>query len=89
MEECLQLAMADARNKASAIATADGEKLGRLLFAQFGSSGRNDGIAQAKASAVNFLARAPMDMSVESAGDFVQSSDGEMSVRVETIFRIK
>ena len=88
MEECLQLAMADARNKASAIATADGEKLGRLIFAQFGPSSGDNGIVQARVSFANVM-RAPMAAAAESAGDFVQSSDGELSVRIETIFRIR
>ncbi|MDR1826584.1 MAG: SIMPL domain-containing protein [Rickettsiales bacterium] len=90
MSKCLQAAMNDARAKANAIAEADGEKLGRLVFARFGTSlGDDNGLFRARA----FSSRANVVMEASDTGgfghDYVQSSDSELSVKVETVFKIK
>lgn len=76
---CLQAAIADARGKAAAIAAADGEKLGRLVSAQFGT----DGSPSPRA----FLMKAAR--MERSSADYIQSSDSEITVAVDAAFGIR
>lgn len=81
--KCLQVAILDARDKAAAIAAAEGEKLGRLISAQFGAGNPSGG-------ARPFLFRAKSEaFAEESSGDYIQSAEGDLSVSVSATFGIK
>jgi uncharacterized protein YggE len=79
-EKCLRIAILDARDKAAAIAAADGEKLGRLVSAQFGTDG--DGPSPRPF----MLKAARME---RSSADYIQSGDSEITIRVDATFGIK
>ncbi|MDR0449478.1 MAG: SIMPL domain-containing protein [Rickettsiales bacterium] len=84
-EECLKAATQNARAKAAAIAKADGRKVGRLVHARLG------GLANDDYETDGFMfraAKAPM-MASESSGDYIQSSDGDLSLSVGAVFRIR
>jgi uncharacterized protein YggE len=88
--KCLEIAITDARGKAYAIATADGEKIGRLLSANFIGGGNNF----ADYDAVNILfERAPIAagkaMGKVMSSDYIQSSEGELSITIDATFRIR
>jgi uncharacterized protein YggE len=77
--ECLHTAIADARNKAAAIAAGDGEKLGRLLSAQFGSA--------ASADVRPLMLKAASMASADA--EYIQSAEGDLSIRVDAAFKIR
>ncbi|MDR0319588.1 MAG: SIMPL domain-containing protein [Rickettsiales bacterium] len=84
-EECLKAATENARAKAEAIARADGRRLGRLVVARLGGMDSDDDapvLYRAKALS------APSSFA-ESAGDYIQSSDGDLSLSVGAVFRIR
>ncbi|MDR3208867.1 MAG: SIMPL domain-containing protein [Rickettsiales bacterium] len=75
---CLQAAILDARTKAAALAAADGEKLGRLISAQFGAEKTDDDVRPV-------LLRAEKSASA----DYIQSAAGDISIAVSATFGIK
>ncbi|MDR1071865.1 MAG: SIMPL domain-containing protein [Rickettsiales bacterium] len=79
-EKCLEAALLDARDKAATIAAADGEKLGRLISAQFGATRAHEDVRP-----VLLMKAAPAS---ESA-DYIQSADGDLSITVGAAFGIK
>jgi len=81
-EDCLQTAIQDARDKAFALASGDGERLGRLVSAQFGTAQPPHGIMP-RVMAMR------ADMGGGGGGEFLQSAEGDLSIRVEATFRIK
>jgi len=83
-EKCLQVAVANARDKAEAIAKASGNKLGRLIAAQVGGTSSGDDYAPTprRAKLMMFAAES-------SSGDYIQSSDGELSLTIGAVFGIR
>ena len=87
--KCLKVAISDARNKAAAIAAGDGERLGRLVEARFGVGAGDGDVDFARE---NRLFRAPpmeASFSSDKSADYIQSSDGDLSITVGAVFRIR
>lgn len=85
LEKCLGDATQNARERATAIAIADGRKVGKMISAGYGSGG-----GSAPVPAANFM-RAKLEMaSMDMAtGGGLVSKDTEVSVSVSAIFEIK
>jgi uncharacterized protein YggE len=82
-QKCLHAAIMDARDKAAAMAAADGEKLGRMISARFGSVDGSDEPRDMVMSAV--ASRSEKALSA----DYIQTSDGDLSITVGATFGIK
>ena len=78
--ECLQTAIKDARDKAASLAAGDGERLGRLVSAHFGTARSPD--------VQPIMLRAAMS-EANAAGDYIQSAEGDLSIKVDATFRIR
>jgi len=87
--KCLKVAISDARDKAAAIAAGDGERLGRLLEARFGVNGDGDDNAEFRPLRFERVAAASMSFAGNKSADYIQSSDGDLSITVSAVFRIK
>jgi len=83
--KCLAGAISDARAKAQAIAVGDGEQLGRLMSAEYWG-GRGDSI---EPRPMMELAKAARSMADTGGGEYIQSTDGELSVGVRATFRLR
>jgi len=85
--KCLAGAIQDARAKAQALAAGDGEQLGRLMSAEYWG-GRGGGIEPRP-----MMARMEMGAAQSTAdaggGEYIQSSDGELSVGVRATFKLR
>jgi uncharacterized protein YggE len=74
--KCLQAAISDARNKAAAIASGDGEKIGRLISAEYGAQNARD--------------LRPMTFkSLAESANYIQSADGDLVISVNASFEIR
>lgn len=85
MEKCLGTAVENARERADALAAADGRKVGKVVAITYGSQ-QTDTIRPA-----NFLRAAKMEAAADVAyagGGFV-SKDTDVSVTVSAVFEIK
>ena len=85
MEECLSVAVENARKRADAIVAGDGRRAGKLLSVSYGTG--SDNVAQP----VNGLLRTKMVATaamVDTSGTIV-SRDTDVSVSVSAVFEIK
>ncbi len=85
MEECLSIAVENARTRADALAAGDGKKAGKLLSVSYGTN--MDNVAQP----VNGLLRTKM-VATSAMGDAsgtIVSRDTDVSVSVSAVFEIK
>jgi len=80
--DCLADAIKDAREKAQAMASGDRARVGRLITADF-MNARTDSIHPIMARG------AVMAMQADSGGDYLQSADGEITIRVNATFRLR
>lgn len=85
MENCLGVAVKNARQRAEAIAIAEGKKVGKLVAVEYGNARTPD------VRPTNFLRAAKMEATADVAyagGGFV-SKDTEVSVGVSAVFEIR
>ena len=82
MEECLSVAVENARTRAAALAAGDGRSVGKLLSVSYDTNA-ND-IARPE----NGLMRTKMSAMVDTGGTIV-SRDTDVSVSVSAVFEIK
>lgn len=85
MENCLGVAVKNARTRAEAIATAEGKRVGKMVAVEYGNT-RTPDIRPS-----NFLRAAKMEVATDAAyagGGFV-SKDTEVSVGVSAVFEIR
>ncbi len=86
LEKCLGTAIENARERATAIAIADGAKLGELVSAGYGTSVNNTYSAPTANFMRTKLEVASMDMAV---GGGLVSKDTELSVTVSAVFEVR
>ena len=82
---CLEYAIKDARAKASAMASGDNARVGRLVSAEYETT-RGSIMPRPWGGVQMRLAASPM---MEAGGDFMQSADDEISVQVSATFRLR
>lgn len=85
MEECLSVAVENARMRADALVAGDGRRTGKLLSVSYGAN--SDNVAQP----VNGLLRTKMvaTSAMVDAGGTIVSRDTDVSVSVSAVFEIK
>ncbi len=85
MEECLGVAVKNARTRAESIAAADGRRVGKLISAEYGNA------AGTPISPSNFLRAAKTEIAMDSAyaGGGLIAKDADISVSVNAVFEIK
>ncbi len=85
MEKCLGEAVANARERAKAIAAGDNRKVGKMISAEYGNSVSNP------IRPTNFLRSAKMEMAADAAyaGGGLVSKDTEVSVSVSAMFEVR
>jgi len=81
--DCLADAIKDARDKARAMASADRARVGRLITADFMNAGTDFHPIMPRGRVMALQA----DMG--SGGDYLQSADGEITIRVNATFRLR
>ncbi|MBD5400937.1 SIMPL domain-containing protein [bacterium] len=87
MEECLGVAVENARTRANALAAGDGRRAGKMLAVEYGASGSN--IARPTS---NFLRSAKMSVAEDAAaysGGGIVSQDTQVTVNVSAVFEIR
>ena len=85
MEECLSVAVENARMRADALVAGDGRRVGKLLSVSYGAN--SDNVAQP----VNGLLRTKMvaTSAMADVGGTIVSRDTDVSVSVSAVFEIK
>ncbi|MDR0726976.1 MAG: SIMPL domain-containing protein [Rickettsiales bacterium] len=85
MEKCLGEAVANARERAAAIAAGDNRKVGKMISAEYGNS------ISSPIRPTNFLRSATMEMASDKgyAGGGLVSKDTEVSVSVSAMFEVR